>query len=98
IGAGSGLNSISVDSSGSVFAGGGGVKVVANMAGVLNSSGGIAPFGSYYVFGVPAVPVPSPRPSALSFSPSALTFGIQDIGTSSSPQSVTITNFGGSPL
>ena len=92
------LNSVSVDSSGSVFAGGGGVRIVDNMAGVLNSSGGIAPFGSYYVFGVTAVPVPSPRPSALSFSPSALTFSIQDIGSSSSPQSVTITNFGGSPL
>ena len=97
-GAGSGLNSISVDSSGIVFAGGGGVKLVDNMAGVLSSSGTIAPYGSYYVFGVTAVPVPSPRPSALSFSPSALTFSIQDIGTSSNPQSVTITNFGGSPL
>ena len=92
------LNSVSVDSSGSVFAGGGGVRIVDNMAGVLNSSGSIAPFGSYYVFGVTAIPVPSPRPSALSFSPSALTFSVQDIGSSSSPQSVTITNFGGSPL
>jgi sugar lactone lactonase YvrE len=94
----SGMNSISVDSSGTVFIGGGGVRLVDNMAGVLTSSGTIGPIGSYYVFGVTPVPVPSPRPSAISFSPATLTFSIQDIGTSSNSQPVTITNFGGSPL
>ncbi len=68
------------------------------MAGVLTSSGTIGPLGSYYVFGVTQVPVPSPRPSAISLSPATLTFADQDIGTSSNSQPVTITNFGGSPL
>ena len=95
---GAGLNSISVDSSGIVFTGGGGVNLVDNMAGVLTSSGTIGPLGSYYVFGVTPVPLPSPRPSAISFSPASLTFANQDIGTSSNSQPVTITNFGGSPL
>ena len=95
---GTGLNSISVDSSGTVFTGGGGVKLVDNMAGVLTSPGTIGPVGSYYVFGVTPVPLPSPRPSALSFSPATLTFANQDIGTYSNSQPVTITNFGGSPL
>jgi hypothetical protein len=97
-GGSAGLNSISVDSGGTVFTGGGGVKLVDNMAGVLTSSGTIGPLGSYYVFGVTPVPVPSPRPSALGFSPATLTFALQDIGTSSNAQPVTITNFGGNPL
>lgn len=57
-GSGAGLNSISVDSSGTVFAGGGGAKLVDNMAAVLNSSGAIGPIGSYYVFGVTPVHLP----------------------------------------
>jgi len=93
-----GINSIAVDSGGTVFVGGGGVNLVDGMAGVLASSGAVAPAGPYYVFGINAVPVPSPLPSALSFSPDTLTFGTQDIGTTSSSQAVTITNFGGSPL
>ena len=66
------------------------------MAAVLNSSGAIGPYGSYYVFGVTPVPLPTPRPSAISFSPPTLDF-TQNVGTSAS-QPVTITNFGGSPL
>jgi hypothetical protein len=97
-GSGSGLNSIGVDSGGSVFTGGGGVKIVDSMAGVLTSSGAVAPYGTYYVFGITPVPLPSPRPSALSLSPAALDFGTQDIGTTSASRPVTITNFGGSPL
>ncbi len=96
----SGPNSIGVDQSGTVFAGGGvggGAKLVANMAGVLNSSGSvIAPYGPYYVFGITPIPVPSPRPSAVSLSPSNLNF-TGNIGTSSALP-VTISNFGGSPL
>jgi streptogramin lyase len=72
-----GPNSIAVDPSGMVFGGGGvggGVKVVDGMAGVLNSSGSvIAPYGTY-VFGITAVPLPSPRPSAIGFTPSSLSF------------------------
>ncbi|HTC93659.1 MAG TPA: choice-of-anchor D domain-containing protein [Terriglobales bacterium] len=93
-----GINSVAVDSGGTVFVGGGGVHLVDGMAGVLSSSGAVAPFGTYYVFGINAVPVPSPLPSALTFSPDTLTFGTQDIGTTSSSQAVNITNFGGSPL
>ena len=96
VGGGALLNSISVDSSGTVFAGGGGAQLVDNMAAVLTSSGAIGPVGSYYVFGVTPIPLPNPRPSAISFSPSTLTF-TQNIGTSAS-QPVTIANFGGSPL
>jgi Abnormal spindle-like microcephaly-assoc'd, ASPM-SPD-2-Hydin/NHL repeat len=93
---GSGLNSISVDSSGTVFAGGGGVRIVDGEAGVLSSSGAIAPLGPYYVFGVTPVLLPSPRPSAIGFSPSTLNL-TQNVGTSSSLP-IRIANFGGSPL
>ncbi len=92
-----GLNSVSVDASGTVFTGGGGVRLVDNMAGVLTSSGTIGPVGSYYVFGVTSVPLPSPRPSAISLLPGTLSFA-QKIGTTSPSQPVIISNFGGSPL
>jgi streptogramin lyase len=92
-------NSIVVDSSGMVLVGGGGARIVDNMAGVLTSSSALTQaYGPSYVFGATLVPVPSPRPSALSFSPATLTFANQDIGTTSNSQSVTIANFGGSAL
>jgi len=95
-GAGAGLNSISVDPGGIVFTGGGGAKLVDGMAAVLNSSGAIGPIGSYYVFAITPVRLPALRPSAISIAPTALSFS-QEPGTSSA-QSVTISNFGGSPL
>src|SRR3989442_6298176 len=68
------------------------------MAGVLTSSSTLtAYYGPYYVFGATPVPLPTPRPSAISFSPPTLTFS-QDVGTTSAAQTITITNFGGSPL
>src|SRR6266404_2600446 len=92
-------HSIAVDSSGMVLVGGGGAQIVDNMMGVLTSSSALTQYyGPYYVFGATPAPVPSPRPSALSFSPTTLTFADQDIGTTSNSQAVTITNFGGSPL
>jgi sugar lactone lactonase YvrE len=92
-------HSIAVDSSGMVLVGGGGAQIVDNMTGVLTSSSALTQsYGPYYVFGATTIPLPSPRPSAISFSPATLTFGNQDIGTSSSSQPVTITNFGGSAL
>jgi sugar lactone lactonase YvrE len=92
-------HSIAVDSSGMVLVGGGGAQTVDNMAAVLNSSSALTQYyGPYYVFGATPVPLPSPRPSAISFSPATLTFGTQDTGTSSNSQPVKITNFGGSSL
>ncbi len=92
-----GLNSISVDSSGTVFTGGGGVRFIDDMTGVLTSSGAVAPVGTYYVFGVTPVPLLDPHPSAISLSPASLNFS-QNLGTQSAAQPVTISNFGGSPL
>ena len=93
-----GPNSLALDAGGTVFAGGGGVKLVDNMAGVLASSGSvIAPYGPYYVFGITPVPLPAQRPSAISLTPSSLSF-TQNVGSSSAPQTVTIANFGGTPL
>lgn len=91
-----GLNSISVDGSGTAFTGGGGAKAIVNMAAVLNSSGSVGPIGSYYVFGVTALPLPSPRPSAVSLNPGTLNFS-QNVGTTGSLPLI-ISNFGGSPL
>jgi hypothetical protein len=99
LGANATPHSIAVDSSGMVLVGGGGAQIVDNMVGVLTSSSALTQFyGPYYVFGATPAPVPSPRPSAISFSPATLTFADQDIGTTSNSQAVTISNFGGSPL
>lgn len=92
-----GLNSISVDSGGTVFTGGGGARIVDGMQGVLTSSGAVGPIGSYYVFGVTRVPLPSPIPSAISFTPPALSIS-QNVGSASPAQPITVYNFGGSPL
>src|SRR5882762_4271847 len=99
LGANATPHSIAVDSSGMVLVGGGGAQIVDNMVVVLTSSSALTQYyGPYYVFGATPAPVPSPRPSALSFSPTTLTFADQDIGTTSNSQAVTITSFGGSPL
>src|SRR5208283_434419 len=52
---------------------------------------------TYYVFGVTPVPAPSWPPSAISFSPTTLSLST-DVGTTSTAQSVTISNFGGDTL
>jgi hypothetical protein len=99
LGASSTPHSIAVDPSGMVIVGGGGAQIVDEMVAVLTSSSALTQFyGPYYVFGATLVPVPSPRPAAINFSPATLTFGNQNMGTSSAPQPVTIANFGGSPL
>src|SRR5260370_16156199 len=99
LGANATPHSIAVDSTGMVLVGGGGAQIVDNMTGVFTSSSALTQYyGPYYVFGATPAPVPSPRPSALGFSPTTLTFADQDIGTTSNSQAVTITNFGGSPL
>jgi hypothetical protein len=91
-------HSIAVDASGMVLVGGGGAFTVDNMVAVQASSSTLTEwYGPYYVFGATPVPVSSPLPSAIRFSPSTLTFS-QNVGTTSAAQTITITNFGGSPL
>jgi hypothetical protein len=98
LGSGATPHSIAVDASGMVLVGGGGAQIVDNMAGVLTSSSDLtAGYGPYYVFGATPVAVPSPRPSAIRFSPASLTFS-QDVGTTSPAQTITITSFGGAQL
>jgi len=81
-----------------VLVGGGGAQIVDNMAGVLSSSSDLtAGYGPYYVFGATPLAVPSPRPSAIKFSPALLTFS-QNVGTTSPAQTITITSFGGAQL
>jgi hypothetical protein len=91
-------NSIAIDSSGIVLVGGGGAQIVDNMAVVLTSSSALTQYyGPYYVFGATPIALPTPRPSAIGFSPPTLTFS-QNVGTTSDPQAITIANFGGSQL
>jgi sugar lactone lactonase YvrE len=91
-------HSIAVDSTGMVLVGGGGAQIVDNMVGVLTSSSALTQYyGPYYVFGATPLSLPSPRPSAISLLPPTLTFS-QNIGTTGSVQTITIANFGGSPL
>jgi sugar lactone lactonase YvrE len=47
--------------------------------------------------GIAVVPVPNPAP-AIKLSGTSLTFGQQNVGTTSAPQSITLTNFGSAPL
>ena len=98
LGAGATPHSITVDAGGMVLVGGGGAQIVDGMAAGLGSSSALTQFyGPYYVFGATLVPVPGARPSAVSLSPSALTFS-QNVGTVSAAQTVTVSNFGGSSL
>lgn len=94
-------HSIAIDPGGLVLVGGGGAQIVDSMtaveasgSGLTNYSGG---FGPYYVFGATPVPLPAPRPSAISFSPPLLSFS-QNVNTTSLPQTITVANFGGSPI
>ncbi len=97
LGAGATPHSIAVDASGMVLVGGGGAQIVDSMAAVLSASSALTEFyGPYYVFGATPVAVPSPRPSAIRFSPASLTFS-QNVGTTSA-QTITLTNFGGAQL
>src|SRR3989454_5545743 len=94
LGSGANPHSIAVDSSGMVLVGGGGAQIVDNMAGGLTSSSTLtAYYGPSYVFCATPVPLPTPRPSAVSFLPPTLTFS-QDVGTTSAPQAITTTDFG----
>src|SRR5712672_1951913 len=90
LGANSTPQSIAVDSSGMVLVGGGGAQTLDNISAVLSSSGALTQYyGPYYVFGAAPVPLPSPRPSAVGFSPPSLTFS-QNVGTTSAARTITI--------
>ena len=98
LGAGATPHSLAVDASGMVLVGGGGAQTVDNMDGVQTSSSALTDYyGPYYVFGATPVPLPAPLPAAIGFSPATLSF-TQNVGTTSAPQTIAITNFGGSPL
>ncbi len=98
LGSGARPHSIAIDSGGLVLVGGGGVQIVDNMTQVVTSGNGLTSgAGPYYVYGATPAPLPAPRPSAISFSPSSLAFS-QNVNSASSPQTITVTNFGGSPI
>ena len=87
---------LSVDDSGTTFAAGSGsglaiIDDIATGAGLDTSNLVTQPGGIY------AVPVPAPVP-AVTVAPSSLTFANQNIGTTSAPQNVVLTNFGEAPL
>jgi len=101
LGAGATPHSIALDSGGIVLVGGGGAQIVDNMMQAFTSGSQLTDYtggyGPYYVFGATLAPLPAPRPSAISFSPPALTFS-QNVTTTSTPQTITVTNFGGSAI
>jgi len=91
-------HTIAVDSSGMVVLGNGyNAQIVDSEATVLTSNINGLVQGVYLsVYGAVPLSLPSPRPSAISFTPPALSF-TQNVGASSTLP-VIITNFGGSPL
>ena len=101
LGSGATPHSITIDPGGMVLVGGGGAQIVDSMMQVVTSGSGLTNFfggfGAYSVFGATLAPVPSPRPSAISFSSPSLTFS-QNVNTTSLPQTITVTNFGGSQI
>jgi hypothetical protein len=96
-----GAHTIAIDSTGMILLGNGyEAQIVDSEAAVLTSKidGQVIVQGVYAnVYGAVPLSLPSPRPSAISFTPSTLTFS-QNIGTTSSAQTITVTNFGGSNI
>ena len=94
-----GAHTISIDSSGMVVLGNGyNAQIVDSEATVLTSNISGLVQGVYVsVYGAVPLPLPSPRPSAIGFTPNTLTFS-QNVGTTSPAQTITVSNFGGSPL
>lgn len=96
-----GAKTIAIDSSGMVLLGNGyEAQIDDSQAAVLTSTidGQVIVQGVYAnVFGAVPLSLPSPRPSAIRFTPSTLTFS-QNAGSTSAPQTITVTNFGGSNI
>ena len=87
------MTGLSADSSGNVFASGTNIVAIEGF--------GYAGTTSTLVWntsGIAMVQLPSPVPPAVRVAPKSLTYANQNTGTSSLAQTVTITNFGGSPL
>lgn len=95
------VHTLAVDSSGIVLVGNGyEAQIDDSQATVFTSKidGVVIVDGVYAtVYGAVPIPLPSPRPSAIGFNPNTLAFS-QNINSASAAQSVTISNFGGSPL
>ena len=96
-----GAKTIAIDSSGMVVLGNGyEAQIVDSEAAVLTSKidGQVIVQGVYAnVYGAVPLSLPTPRPSAIRFTPPTLDF-TQNIGSASAPQTITVTNFGGSNI
>jgi hypothetical protein len=92
-------HTIAIDSSGMVVLGNGyNAQIVDSEGAVLTSNISGLVQGVYVsVYGAAPLSLPSPRPSAIGFTPSTLNF-TQNIGSASAPQTITVTNFGGSNI
>jgi hypothetical protein len=92
-------HTMAVDNSGMVMLGDGyDAQIVDGEAAVFTSSITGLVQGVYVsVYGAVPVSLPTPRPSAIGFTPSSLTFS-QNISSTSPAQTITVTNFGGSNI
>jgi hypothetical protein len=92
-------HTIAIDSSGMVVLGNGyNAQIVDSEATVLTSNINGLVQGVYVsVYGAVPLSLPSPRPSAIGFTPPTLTFS-QNIDSPSAAQTITLTNFGGSNI
>jgi streptogramin lyase len=92
-------HTIAIDASGMVMLGNGyNAEIVDSEATVLTSNISGLVNGVYVsVYGAVPVSLPTPRPSAIGFTPSTLTFS-QNAGSTSAPQTITVTNLGGSNI
>jgi hypothetical protein len=96
-----GAHTIAIDSNGMVLLGNGyEAQIDDSQAAVLTSKidGQVIVQGVYAnVYGAVPLSLPTPRPSAISFTPPTLAFS-QNIGSPSAAQTITVTNFGGSNI
>jgi len=92
-------HTIAIDSSGMVVLGNGyNAKIVDSEAAVLTSNITGLVQGVYVsVYGAVPLSLPTPRPSAIRFTPATLAF-LENIGSPSAAQTITVTNFGGSNI
>jgi Putative Ig domain len=75
-----------------------GSLVFATLAALLAPAVAVGDHGGGGGGGAPPPPPPPSGAPAVTFAPTSLTFGAQAIGTTSPPQSITVTNTGSAPL